>query len=137
MMSLLKNFRLPWGVWLTVLIVWTGLLLTPGDWLVDQSKHQTGTLGIGKLLHVGFYFMLAALTGWLRLAKNWRLLLIPILMLHGGLTEWLQTFVPYREGAWRDVGLDSLSVLAGFLVTWPKWPASSASDEHSRSATRS
>lgn len=115
--------RLSWVYWFLILVIWTALLVAPGDWFFDQGKHQIGGLGIGKFLHIGFYALLAASAGWLRLSLNWRMALIPLLVLHGGFTEWMQTFVPFREGCWRDVGIDSLSVLTGFLLTWRWWPA--------------
>jgi hypothetical protein len=113
-------------VWFGVLALWTALLLTPGDWFGDSSKQKLGVIGIGKLLHVGFYFLLAATAGWLRWPLFWRLAIIPLLIIHGGLTEWLQTMVRLREGCWRDVGIDTASVLAGFAITWPWWPGAAS-----------
>src|SRR5262245_11567195 len=117
-----SRWRLPWRYWIGMLVLWTALLLTPADLFGKTSSAKVGDVGLGKLLHVGCYFLLSASAGWLRPALSVRLAVIPLLVLHGGFTELLQTWVPGREGCWRDVGIDSIGVFAGFLITWWFWP---------------
>jgi VanZ family protein len=130
------RWRLPWRFWIGVLIVWTALLLTPADWFGKTSSAKIGQFGLGKLLHMGSYFLLAASAGWLRPALPVRLAMIPLLILHGGLTEILQNWVPGREGCWSDVGIDSASILSGFLLTCWFWPPSAATDASEQSKDR-
>ncbi len=115
--------RLPWPLWLAVFVMWTFMLIAPGNWFpgpVVSSK--VGGIGVGKLLHVGAFAVLAGSTGWLRQTRKLRTLIAFALILHGGLTELIQTRVPYREGSWRDVGIDTLGVVLGYLTSRWWWP---------------
>ena len=58
---------------------------------------------IFKGLHLSMYALLAYLTGWLRASLPVRLLLLFAITAHGGLTEWLQTWIPSRSGTPRCV----------------------------------
>jgi VanZ family protein len=120
---MMRNCRLPWWPWLAVLGVWTALLVFPGYWFPHPPPAvSVGELGAGKLLHVAAYAALAASAGWLPASVGWRTLLVVLLVGHGGLTEWLQTFVPWREGCWRDVGIDAAGVTVGWLASRWWWP---------------
>jgi VanZ family protein len=111
-----------WGAWLAALAAWTVALLTPQPVEVGRRVLPEGTLfPAAKVLHVGAYAFLAATAAWLRLARRGRWLLPAALVLHGAATEWLQTFVPPREGSLRDVALDGLGVAIGLALTWPWW----------------
>lgn len=112
------------GLWLLVLVVWTLLLLTPGHWLWNISKvGPPRWLPVGKILHVAAYSSLGAGIGWLPVAPARRAGLLLALVLHGGLTEVGQCFVPYRDGSVRDVLLDAASIGVGWLVARRWWPA--------------
>lgn len=71
----------------------------------------------GKTLHVGAYAFLALLGGTAAaFGKKW-LWVLPGLVVHGGLTEFLQQFVG-RGSRVEDVGLDSIGVALGGLAAW-------------------
>lgn len=119
----LVRHRLPWKLWLPVFVGWTLLLITPGDWFPGPlASSKVGEIGVGKLLHVGAFAVLAGSAGWLPLSLRQRTILAAALILHGGLTELIQTRVPYREGSWRDVGIDTLGVVLGYLTSRWWWP---------------
>lgn len=119
-----KQWRMPWQLWCVGLILWSCLLLAPGNWFPGgASTHNVGGIGLGKLLHVGSYAMLSGLAGWLPFPRRQRLWCSFGLILHGGLTELMQTRVPFREGSPKDVGIDIIGVLLGWLVTFRRWPA--------------
>ncbi len=116
--------RLPWQLWLAVFVVWTLLLIAPGNWFPGPVvSSQVGGIGVGKLLHVGAFAVLAGSAGWLPLSLRQRSIIAFALILHGGLTELIQTLVPYREGSWRDMGIDTLGVVIGYLTSRWWWPA--------------
>jgi hypothetical protein len=115
---------LPGKLWLAVFIVWTLLLVTPGNWLPGGGRIGSFTgITYGKLLHLTAYAALAGSAGWLRGTLTRRTLISLSMILHGGLTELAQTQVPYREGCWSDVGLDSIGVVIGLLASRWWWPA--------------
>jgi len=114
--------------WLVLFCAWTAALLRP---IPPDAVQAVGgddySFWLGKTLHVGVYAFLAVLASRLPLSLRWRRLAVLVLLLHGGLTEFLQLFVQ-RGASFRDVGLDTLGTLAGVLVTWKRWfpPRSSA-----------
>ena len=109
--------RLPWAFWLIPLLVWTLLLITPGHWFPGGGRDTVGGMSIGKLIHVFGYAALSGAAGWLNGSRSIRTAISFSLILHGGLTESLQLIVPFREGSLRDVGIDAISVIAGWLAT--------------------
>src|SRR5262249_44866867 len=62
--------------------------------------------------------------------------IIVALVIHGGLTEFLQQFV-HRGASWRDVGLDSLGIGIGAILTWKRWFPVSSRGGNGRSGSRS
>ena len=116
--ELVPQRRMPWKWWAVALVIWTGLLVTPGDWFGAAATTKVGEIGLGKLLHVGAYALLAGSAGWLPGSPHRRTAIALGLILHGGLTELIQTQVPARCGCWTDVGIDSVGVLLGWLTTY-------------------
>jgi len=112
--------QLRWTVWLCAVIVWTGLLLTPGNYLPPQP--ELPYLTAGKLLHMVAYSGLAASFGWVSSQPKIRNWAISGLIIHGGLTELIQLTIPNRDGSLRDWALDTVSVLIGWVVVRPWWP---------------
>jgi VanZ family protein len=119
---MLRNRRLPWTAWLTVLVLWTALLVAPGHWFPGSKSGRGGGWGIGEVLHVAAYAALAVAAGWLPATRPARWGVLGLLVAHGAATEFAQTFVPHRDGAWGDATLDAVSVLAGALASWRWWP---------------
>lgn len=118
------RWRLSWRIWLTVFCVWTTLLITPGNWFPGSvATSQVGGIGVAKLLHIGAFAVLAGSAGWLPNTLRQRTMISFAMILHGGLTELIQTQVPYREGSWRDVAIDTVGVIVGYLTTRWRWPA--------------
>lgn len=109
-------------LWLVALTVWTLLLITPGNWFGSVGAAKVGKVGAGKLLHVSAYAGLTAAIGWLPLSFSKRRLLVLAMILHGVMTEIIQTVIPYREGCLTDVGIDTVSVLLGFILSYRWWP---------------
>jgi hypothetical protein len=109
-------------LWLSTFVVWTLLLITPGNWLPGGGGTSVSGIGVGKLLHVGAYAVLAGSAGWLPGSKRRRAIIALALILHGGLTELIQTQVPDRCGCWSDVGIDTFGVLTGWLASRWWWP---------------
>ena len=113
-------------VWTAVFVGWTVSLLRPiPPGAVEAMGGPEPSFWFAKCLHVSVYaaFALSAafLPGSLAL-RRW----IPVaLVLHGGLTEYLQQFV-HRGASWRDVGLDALGVAIGVLLTWKRWLGTSS-----------
>ena len=112
--------------WTLVFIGWTVSLLRPiPPAAVEAVGGPEPSFWFAKCLHVSVYaaFVISAsfLPGSLGL-RRW----IPVgLILHGGLTEYLQQFV-HRGASWRDVGLDSLGVAIGVALTWKRWLGTSS-----------
>ena len=96
----------------------------PGDWFYEDATKikLTGDIGLGKLLHVLAYGTLAGSAGWLPTSFRNRCMIAVGLIGHGALTEFIQLFVPYREGCVRDVIIDAVSISLGLAVTWRWWP---------------
>lgn len=119
----MKNGRMRWWLWLMALAAWTFLLLMPGYWIPNSPPSvSVGDLSAGKLVHVAAYAILAAAAGWLPGPVLARTLIVAALIAHGALTEWLQSFVPWRMGCWRDFWIDTFSVVAGCLTSRWWWP---------------
>src|SRR6478609_4717635 len=91
------------------LTAWTVALLSPvpHDSARKVLGSEWGVFLFAKTLHVGT----AAAFG-----RRWWWVL-PGLVAHGGLTEYLQGFVG-RGSRIEDVGLDSLGIAIGGLITW-------------------
>jgi hypothetical protein len=108
-------------LWVGLFIAWTVLLLVP---VPSEAVRVVGgpknSFWVSKILHVSVYAIFALLVTWLPVARRWRFLLIVLLIIHGGATEYLQQFV-HRGSSWRDFGLDSLGVSLGFLLGWRRW----------------
>jgi hypothetical protein len=124
-LNLLTNYRRAaarrlWGLWAAGVILWTGLLCAPGDWL----PYWIGGIGPGgwftwsKAGHVCGYATLAFFTLVLPAGAGVRLGLLAVLSAHCFLTEYLQTLVPKRTGQLSDVGLDHLGLAAGLALAW-------------------
>lgn len=111
------------AAWLTVLAAWTVLLVLPGS-VFPPPPQLTPRLSAGKVLHVTAYAMLAGAVGWLGVSDGGRWRLIALLLLHGALTEQVQSFVPRREGSLVDVGLNHAGVVIGAAVAGRAWPRS-------------
>jgi len=124
--------RVAWGFGLGV---WTASLLTTypvvvGNRLLPPEAH----FPTAKTLHVGVYFLLAALLPWLRTGRAWCWLLLALLSFHGCATEFLQQWVDERTGSLRDVGFDHLGIALGLAVTWRWWPRPSGRADGPRPA---
>lgn len=61
--------------------------------------------------------LMSGSAAWLRTTQRNRTMVAISLILHGALTELIQTQVPYRDGNRIDVVIDSVSVLIGWLAT--------------------
>lgn len=119
------------------LTAWTVALLLPVPH--DSAKKVLGSeFGIflfAKAVHVSAYAFLTVLGGTVALfGRRWWWVL-PGLVAHGGLTEYLQGFVG-RGSRLEDVGLDSIGIAVGGLIVWavrsrgrPKEPAGPSSPE--------
>jgi VanZ family protein len=116
---------------------WTVALLSPvpNDSARKVFGSQWGVFLFAKTVHVGTYAALTVLGGTAAaLGRRWWWVL-PGLVAHGGLTEYLQGFVG-RGSRIEDVGLDSLGIAIGGLVvlayravTRPRPPAGPPSPE--------
>src|SRR5262249_52909787 len=106
---------LPWLVWGLLLLVFTYGLVSPEspkvakivtpygwDYLVSKSAH---VIGYGTL---SFLVSFLPVSGWAPLRLR------VALLLHGALTEYIQTFVPGRNGNPVDVAID----LSGIMLGW-------------------
>jgi len=124
-------------VFAVALTAWTVALLSPVPH--DSAKKVLGSdwevFLFGKTLHVGTYAVLTILGGTAAaFGRRWWWVL-PGLVAHGGLTEYLQGFVG-RGSRIEDVGLDSLGIAIGGLVVLaaravnrPRSPAGLANPE--------
>ena len=111
-----------WGVWLTLLGVWTVGLLVPEPHraLGTVEVFETWRFAIAKLFHLSAYGLLAALAWRLPLGHHGRVVLIALLALHGAATELLQQFIPTRTGSLLDVAIDWTGTTLGAVASW-KW----------------
>ena len=104
-------------VFAVALTAWTVALLSPvpHDSARKVLGSDWGVFLFGKTLHVGTYAALTVLGGTAAaFGRRWWWVL-PGLVAHGGLTEYLQGFVG-RGSRIEDVGLDSLGIAIGGLV---------------------
>ncbi|MFQ3649340.1 MAG: VanZ family protein [Gemmataceae bacterium] len=100
--------------WLTLLGIWTYLLLLPStkeisDWV---NVPITRRFLVAKALHLGVYFLLAYLAAYLPRRTAWW----AILAVHAALTELGQQFLPGRTGTLLDVMINLCGVLIGLLL---------------------
>ncbi len=114
--------RWRWMIWATTLTLWTAALVTPfavqaGHEVLPEDTHYP----VSKLLHLAVYAGLVLLTAWLPASRRLRPWLLALLLAHGPLTEFVQCYVPLRFGSLADVGLDSLGIVVGLLLTRPWW----------------
>ncbi|MFL5338851.1 MAG: VanZ family protein [Gemmataceae bacterium] len=109
-------------VWAALFIAWTVALLRP---IPQQVVHAVGgaqpSFWIAKTLHVSVYAGLSVLIAWLPFPRRWRLVLLAVLYLHGGATEFFQQWVPGRTASWWDVARDSLGTTIGVLLCCRRW----------------
>jgi hypothetical protein len=106
-----------WGLFCLALGVWTYLLLSaraPGAVATVVPADQRFL--VAKTGHVAGYAVLAILVGFLPVRLSPRIAWWLFLVVHGGLTEYLQQFVPGRTASVRDVGLDVLGITLGLAV---------------------
>jgi VanZ family protein len=111
-----------WWVWAVAVVVWTVALEMPLRGDIAQSDEIVGLpkFLVTKSLHVAAYAALTVLSALVPMNRG-RWLLVVFLVLHGMGTEYGQTFVEGRSGSWRDVGLDSLGITLGVILTWRVW----------------
>ena len=112
--------RLRWLIWAGGFVTWTYLLVVPNSWLPPFLRSLGGDgiggLSWGKVGHASAYATLTALVPWLPAGRSGRLALWAVMVAHGFVTEYVQTFVPTRNGAWFDVAVDECGVTAGLLL---------------------
>ncbi len=113
--------------WATLFVAWTVVLLRPVPPAAVQAVggHHV-SFWVGKTLHVGVYCCLAVMIAWLPFSRRWRFVLLAVLFLHGGATEYLQNFVPGRGPSFRDVGRDTLGSCVGVGLCWRRWRGQAA-----------
>ena len=125
------------GVFAFVLTAWTVALLSPvpHDSARKVLGSEYGIFLFAKTVHVSAYAFLTVLGGTAAaFGRRWWWVL-PALVAHGALTEYFQQFVG-RGSRVADIGLDSIGVAIGGLVTWavgslgrPAPPAAPSSPE--------
>jgi len=100
-------------MWVGLLVPWTWALLVPipRD-VVERVGGSAMSFIISKTLHGGVYATLGFLSLLLPLSLRWRLVVVALVIAHGGATEYLQQFVQ-RGSSWRDFALDTSGVLVG------------------------
>jgi VanZ family protein len=109
-------------IWVLLLAAWTVALLHPHPVdLDDDDLTPDVKFYVAKAVHVSAYALSAVLTAALPIDRRWRRVLLALLGLHAGATEWLQTFIPPRTGSLRDVLLDLLGLALGVIVTRRRW----------------
>ena len=116
-----KLQRLLVAIWAGSFAAWTAALLIP---IPSGAVRSVGGAGpsfwISKVMHVGGYAVLALMTAFLPVRPKLRWVCLAALVLHGGLTEYLQQFVQ-RGSSWRDFGLDCLGCVLGTLLAGARW----------------
>ncbi len=113
---------LRWGIWWVALIGWTALLVTTQAAVVVDTvvPDQDLSFWVSKTGHVCGYAFLSVLVAFLPVRLGWRVAWWLFLVLHAGLTEFVQLFVEKRHGSLRDVGLDVCGIMLGWvlLLAW-------------------
>jgi VanZ family protein len=111
-----------WLAWGVCVAVWTAALLTTYPAKIKEAvlPPEAG-FPAAKTLHVCAYAFLTATAALLHVRGPRRWLLIAFLSLHGCATEYLQNFVPGRDGNLRDVALDHAGIVLGLLIGWRWW----------------
>jgi VanZ family protein len=71
---------------------------------------------VSKTAHVCGYALLSIFAGCLPVRVGWRVAWWLFLVLHAGLTEFIQLFVDGRSGTLRDVGLDLSGIMLGWVL---------------------
>jgi len=107
------------GVFAFFLTAWTVALMSPvpHDSARKVLGSEYGIFLFAKTVHVSAYAFLAVLGGTAAaFGKRWWWVL-PALVAHGALTEFFQQFVG-RGSRVEDVGLDSIGIAIGGLLTW-------------------
>ena len=133
------RYFLGWIFWVNFLVVWTIALLRPEPVTIQEvAVASEWRYFLAKGFHVGVYGILTGWGGYLvSLAASVSLGAIragntsgadigykPIgflgllLLCHGALGEFLQTFTSKRHGSIFDVLWDGLGVILGFLALW-------------------
>jgi VanZ family protein len=135
----MNRYILGWLLWLVFLAVWTVALLRPEPVTIQEvAVPSSWRYFFAKGFHVGTYGILTVWGGYLvNVATSVSLGAIrsgntngaeigykPIgffgllLLCHGALGEFLQTFTSKRHGSLVDVAWDGLGVIFGFLALW-------------------
>lgn len=135
----MNRYWLGWGLWGLFLIVWTVALLRPEPVTIQEvAVPSAWRYFLAKGFHVGMYAILATWGGYLvSLATSvsvnairagntrgagiaYRALgvLGLVLLGHGALSEFLQTFTSKRHGSVIDVLWDGLGVVLGLFTLW-------------------
>lgn len=101
-----------------LLLVWTWKLVEPHPVpaALEQELPADWRFWLSKAVHFSMYLLLFLLGTW-GLGWRWRWRVVGLLLLHAGLTELVQTWVPHRHGSLRDVLIDSGGVFAGLLLS--------------------
>jgi VanZ family protein len=109
-------------VWSAFAVLWTiGLLYPlPERHAGDMQWQDYLRYYVGKTLHVIAYAVFAILSGWLNVRPARRWMLMFALMVHAGVTEWLQTFVG-RTGMPSDVVRNYAGITLGIAASWRSW----------------
>lgn len=106
------------AVFVILLALLTRGLLTPVPASAVQiTGGDDSSFWISKCVHVGAYGFMAWIAARLPIGRRWRIGLVILLLLHGGLTEYLQQFVG-RGASLRDVILDCIGVALGTWIGW-------------------
>jgi VanZ family protein len=107
------------GVFTFFVTAWTVALLSPvpHDSAKEVLGSEYGIFLFAKTVHVAAYAFLTVLGGTAAaFGRRWWWVL-PALVAHGAITEYFQQFVG-RGSRIEDVGLDSIGIAIGGLITW-------------------
>ena len=121
-----RRRRFAAAIFYVLLPLWTWKLLDPFPLPVELEEWFYGwkiiKVVLAKLLHVTMYAALTYLAGHLLpLRRPVFTFALSLLMLHGVVTEILQTFVPNRSGLATDVLIDWLGILIGMAIGRSQW----------------
>lgn len=107
--------------WFAV-VLWAGVIFTLSS--IPSLKWSFAPFDdfvLRKLAHMGVYAVLTALLFWAfpkhtnRTRQAW-LLAALLAGIYALSDEWHQTFVAGRHGSFRDVGIDTLGIAAGYAL---------------------